>query len=197
MPNDLCRIVLFQLLNCSVYLVLIVVMAWRNFKMEQRSVLVFADIVAVLSAAATATASTPPAARPTPPAPSLFSLQPQVFELVRGLMLKCSTHTPPTQLEQQRRGYTHLAALCNYVRDACASSIADIDSDDAAKQGCLGCTLHDVRSLASDLLQRLTIMEAAKASAHHTVFGTAVDTALLLSVLSFVISGVVSGFSAR
>jgi hypothetical protein len=193
LPNDLCRIVLFQLLNCSVYLVLIVVMAWRNFKMEQRSVLVFADIVAVLSAAATATTSTPPAA--CPPAPSLFSLHPQVFELVRGLMLKCSPRTPPPQLEQQRRGYTHLAALCNYVRDACASSIADFDSEDAAKQGCAGCTLLDVRALASDLLQRLTIMEAAKASAHHLIFGTAVDTTLLLSVISFVISGVVSGLS--
>jgi hypothetical protein len=176
-----------------VYLVLIVVMAWRNFKMEQRSVLVFADIVTVLSAAATA--SSPSAANPPPPAPSLFSLDPQVFELVRGLMLKCSARAPSTHPEQQRRGYTHLTALCKYVRDACASSIADIDSEDAAKQGCAGCTLQDVHSLASALLQRLCIMEAAKASAHHTIFGTAVDTALLLSVLSFVISGVVSGLS--
>ena len=160
--------------------------------MEQRSVLVFADIVAVLSAAST---SSYPAACTSPPTPSLFSLDPQVFELVRSLMLKCSHRAPPTQPEQQRHGYMQLAALCNYVRDACASSIADIDSEDAAKQGCAGCTLHAVRSLASDLLQRLTIMEAAKASAHHTIFGTAVDTALLLSVLSFVISGVASGFS--
>jgi hypothetical protein len=106
----------------------------------------------------------------------------------------CSSRAPPTLMEKQRRGYTHLTALCKYVRDSWASSIADIDSEDATKQGYAGCILHDVHSLASALLQCLSIMETAKASAHHpnSIFRTSLDTALLLSVLSFVISGVVS-----
>ncbi len=191
-----CRIVLFQLLNCSVYLVLIVGIAWRTFKMEQRSIVVFADLVAVLTTAATTT----PVPTPSPQPPSLFSLGPEIVELANELMLKCSLHAPSARCEQQPYGYVYMAPLCDDVRDASTSQSVAIDCDGAengvAKAEIYAhCSLHDVCSVASALLQRLSLMEAAKSSAHHTIFGIAVDTALLLSSLSFAISGIVSGLS--
>lgn len=79
-----------------------------------------------------------------------------------------------------------ICVRCYCVREsACASSIAGIDSEGAAKHVCPGGTLHDAHSLAHALLQRLPIAEAAKASAHRAVLGTAVDTALLPPALSF------------
>ncbi len=52
---------------------------------------------------------------------------------MRGLVLKCSAGAPLTPLEQQWHGYTRLIALCEYEIEACASSISDIYSEDAAK----------------------------------------------------------------
>ena len=190
---------LFQLLNCSVYLVLIVGMAYRNFKMEQRSVIVFADLVAVLTAAA-ATSSSSVDSSPSPQTPSCFSLTPEFVERAHELMLKCSLSAPLAKREPQRHGYALIAPLCDNVRDACVSQSVAVDCDDAvhdaaAEERYAGCSLHDVRSVAAALLQRMSLMDSAKSSAHHTIFGIAVDTALLLSTLSFAISGLASGLS--
>lgn len=195
-----CRIVLFQLLNCSAYLVIIVVLAWRTFKMEQSSILVFADVVAVLAAAAAMSpAPAPPSS--SPQTPSFFSLDPKVVQRARQLMLKCAFQAPSVERNQQMQEYAFIAPLCNSVRDSCAPQIVFFD-DDAANgaaentaEDCTSCSLQDVYSAASALLQRLTLMEAAKSSAHHTIFGIAVDTGLLLSTLSFAISGIASGLS--
>ena len=191
---------MFQLLNCSVYLVLILAMAWRNFKMEQQSILVFADIVTVLAAAAAVSSlssATPPASTPTN---SFFSLAPEVVERAQELMLKCASHASSVTRQQFRHDHAHVAPLCGSVRDACASHLVlfegDNDSSDAAAEDASGCSLHDVLSVASSLLQRLSLMESAKSSAHHTIFGIAVDTALLLSTVSFTISGIASGLSS-
>jgi hypothetical protein len=175
-------------------------MAWRNFKMEQRSIIVFADLVAVLTTAA-ATTSTSAAHSPSPQPPSHFSLGPEIVERASELMLKCSLHEPSAGRKQQLYSYVHIAPLCDDVRDASTSQSVAMERDDAASyetadtEGCTCCSLHDVCSVANALLQRLSLMDAAKSSAHHTIFGIAVDTALLLSSLSFAISGIVSGLS--
>lgn len=197
-----CRIVLFQLLNCSAYLVIIVVLAWRTFKMEQASILVFADIVAVLAAAAV----TSPALAPRSSSPqtlSFFSLDPEVVQRARELMLKCAFQAPSAKRNEQMQEYAFIAPLCNSVRDSCAPKIVFLDDDTAngaaenaaEERTHTSCSLQDVYSAASAMLQRLTLMEAAKSSAHHTIFGIAVDTGLLLSTLSFAISGIASGLS--
>ena len=198
--DDYLRIVLFQLLNCSVYLVLIVVMAWRNFKMEQETVLVFSDIVTALAAAAVQPSSAAPPS--SLHATSFFSLAPETVQRARELMMKCASHVPAVKREQPRHGlfygYMHAAPLCSSVRDSCELLVACDDDDDCNNAGGdveRGCSLQDVYSVASALLQRLSLMEAAKSSAHHTIFGIAVDTALLLSTFSFAISGIASGLS--
>jgi hypothetical protein len=192
------RYVLYQLLNCSVFLVLIVVMAWWDFKMEQKSVIVLSDIVAVLAAAASISSSSaaghPGAAKL--PIPSFFSLQPQLLERAHELMLKCGTDAPSLK-QQQRHSYTFVAPLCSDIR---ALHLIPIDegsdtSDEATAHDCASCTAHDVLTVASALLQRLSLLEAAKSSAHHTVFGIAVDSTLLLSTFSVMLSGIVSGLS--
>jgi hypothetical protein len=167
--------------------------------MEQRSIVVFVDLVAVLTTAA-ATTSAPAATSPAPQPPSLFSLEPEIVERARELMLKCSLHAPSPSCKQQPQGYAYMAPLCEDVRDASPSQSVQVECDDvandaAAAEGCARCSLHDVCAVANALLQRLSLMEAAKSSAHHTIFGIAVDTALLLSSLSFAISGVASGMS--
>ena len=163
--------------------------------MEQRSVIVFADLVAVLTAAA-ATSSSSADSSPAPQTPSYFSYAPEFVERANELMLKCSLPAPSAKLEPQQHGYALIAPFCDNVRDACVSQSVAADCDDAAaEERYAGCSLHDVRSVAAALLQRMSLMESAKSSAHHTIFGIAVDTALLLSTLSFAISGLASGLS--
>jgi len=212
-----CRYVLYQLLNCSVFLVLIVLTAWWNFKIEQKSVIVFADIVAVLAAAAVTSSTSAPCRLPLQPpslqtpllqtpllqTPSLFSLPPQLVERAREVMLKCNADAPYLQQQlqqQQRHSYAFVAPLCSDVREVCSSHLVAIDdgsglNDAAAAVGCAACTAHDVLTVASALLQRLSLMEAGKSSAHHTIFGIAVDSTLLLSTFSVMLSGIASGLS--
>ena len=198
---DCCRIVLFQLLNCSVYLLFVVVVAWRNFKTEQASIFVFADIVAVLaSAAATSSSSASNSSRPQ--TVSFFSLAPEIVQRGRELMVKYPLQSPSLQKDQQRDEYTYTAPLCSSVRDSCAHHLAlfhdgDVSDDAGAAEGCTntGCSMQNVYFAAHAQLQRLTLMEDAKLLAHHTIFGIEIDTTLLLSAFSFAFSGVASGLS--
>ncbi len=188
------RILLFQLLHCSVYLILILVMAWRNFKLEQARILVFADIVAVLAAAAAMSTSSAP--RPSSPPETFFSLDPDVIERARELMLNCAFQAPSVTSDHspQRHEYAYVAPLCTLTRESCAPWLALFDNGGAA-ENCTSSSLHDAYLAASAQLQRLTLMDAAKSSAHHTVFDVPIDTALLLSWMSFAVSGLASGLT--
>jgi hypothetical protein len=103
-------------------------------------------------------------------------------------MLKCSSEAPNVQRQQG----TFIAALSGSVRDSCV--MPGVDACDQAEVFS-SASLKDAHNVASAMLQRLSLMEAAKSSAHHTIFGIAVDTPLLISALSFTVSGVASFFS--
>lgn len=196
------RILIFQLLHCSVYLILILVMAWRNFKLEQTRILIFADIVAVLAAAAAMSTSSASRRSSLPEIPSFFSLAPDVIERARELMLNCAFQAPSVSSDHtpQRHEYAYVAPLSTLTRESCAPCLTlfengDVSNVAAAAENCTSCSLHDVYHAASAQLQRITLMDAAKSSAHHTVFDIPIDTALLVSWMSFAVSGLASGIT--